>query len=156
MQKIKEKFILWWKIYFGSMPISYGKFKEHFAPFIQTIGIPKKDLCEYRLTQVYDESTHEPTDEFYYSNKSLGSNTTYKPTTMKEFTNSYNLEFLCRDRNTGLFNKKTKTKTLIYLGKKKMIVNSPYMVEVKFGDVIAISNDLLMVIPRKIYKKLFR
>jgi hypothetical protein len=42
------------------------------------------------------------------------------------------------------------------LGKSKIIVNSPYMIKINFGDFIAISNDLLMIIPRKDKKKFFK
>jgi hypothetical protein len=75
---------------------------------------------------------------------------------MKEFTSLYNLEFMSRENNNGIFKKTTKTKILRYLGRSKMIVNSPYMIKICFGDYIAISNDLLMIIPRKDKKKLFK
>jgi hypothetical protein len=149
-----DKYKLWLKIYFGNLPIAYGKFYEHFAPLIKKFGIAKKDYCEYRLTQMFDQN-NQPTEDFYYSNKSLEF-TTYKQTTMKEFTSLYNLEFVCRENNNGIFKKHTKTKILRYLGKSKIIVNSPYMIKINFGDFIAISNDLLMIIPRKDKKKLFK
>ena len=151
----KEKIILWWKIYFRPEPISYGKFYEFFNKIVNKYGFSKKDLCTYRLTQVYDHE-NRPTDEFYYSNKSLGANTTYKQTYMKEFMSSYNLEFAGRDKNNGLFTKNSKTKVFWFLGRNKLIINSPYMVHIKFGDFIAISNDLLMVIPIKEFKQLFK
>ena len=99
---------------------------------------------------------NQPTEEFYYSNKSLGPGTTYIPCTMKEFTSSFNLEFSGREKNNGIFKKKTKTKVFRFFGKKKLIVNSPYMIEINFGDYIAISNGLIMVIPKKLYKNLFK
>jgi len=151
----KDNVKLWWKIYFGNEPISYGKFFEFFNNTIKAFGIPKVDLCEYRLTQVYDH-LNQPTEEFYYSNKSLGPGTTYIPCTMKQFTSSFNLEFFGREKNNGIFKKKTKTKVFKFLGKKKLIVNSPYMIEINFGDYLAVSNGLIMVIPRKLYKKLFK
>jgi hypothetical protein len=52
--------------------------------------------------------------------------------------------------------KKTKTKVFRFFGKKKLIVNSPYMIEINFGDYIAMSNGLIMVIPKKLYKNLFK
>ena len=96
-----EKIKLWFKIYFGKSPISYGKFFEHFGPIIKKIGFAKSDFCEYRMTQVFDQN-NQPTEEFYYSNKSLEM-TTYKPTTMKEFTSMFNLVFQCRENNNGIF-----------------------------------------------------
>jgi len=153
--KKMEKFKLWLKIYFSKSPISYGKFFEHFNPIIKKIGISKEDLCEYRLTQVFDEN-NQPTEDFYYSNKSLGPNTTYKSTNLKEFTDNYNLEYLTRERNNGIFNKKTKTKIFPFFGVSKLIVNTPYMIKINFGDFIAISNDLLMVIPKSMKKNLFK
>ena len=155
MQKLKDKFNLWWKIYFSSSPISYGKFFEYFEKKVKVFGLPKKDLCEYRMTQVYDEN-NQPTEVFYYSNKSLGANTTYKQVTMKEFTSYFNLEFMTREKNNGIFKKKTRTKAIRFWGKTKLIVNTPYMIEIFPGDYIAISNDLLMVIPKKKFKKLFK
>lgn len=152
---MKDNIKLWWKIYFGSTPIAYGKFFDFFNKAIEKFGLAKNDLCEYRLTQVYDE-LNQPTEQFYYSNKSLGPGTTYIPCTMKEFTSSFNLEFVSREKNNGLFKKKTKTKLIQFWGKKKLIVNSPYMIEIKFGDYIAVSNGLIMVIPRKLYKNLFK
>lgn len=151
----KENVELWLKIYFGNSPISYGKFFDFYNKTIEKFGFSKTDLCEYRLTQVYDEN-NQPTEEFYYSNKSLGPGTTYIPCTMKEFTSSFNLEFSGREKNNGIFNKKTKTKVFRFFGKKKLIVNSPYMIEINFGDYIAISNGLIMVIPKKLYKNLFK
>jgi hypothetical protein len=155
MSKFKDKMMLGLKIYFGTLPISYAKFFEHFSPIVKILGTPKRDYCQYRLTQVFDE-LNEPTEEFYYSNKSLGANTTYKPTNLKEFTKLYKLKFIERENNNGIFNKQTRTKVILYLGRKKAIVNSPYMIEIKFGDYIAVSNNLLMVIPRKMQRKLFR
>ncbi len=152
---MKDNIKLWWKIYFGSTPIAYGKFFDFFNKTIEKFGLAKNDLCEYRLTQVYDE-LNQPTEQFYYSNKSLGPGTTYIPCTMKEFTSSFNLEFAGREKNNGLFKKKTKTKLIQFWGKKKLIVNSPYMIEIKFGDYIAVSNGLIMVVPRKLYKNLFK
>lgn len=128
---------------------------EHFVPLIEKKGKMYQDLCEYKLTQIFDEMG-QATEEFYYSNRSLEDKTTYKTTNVKEFTSSYNLSFLRREGNHGIFSKNTPSVIVRYYGINKVVVNSPYMIPLKFGDYVCIANGLLMIIPKEKFETLFK
>lgn len=149
-EKIKQFF----KIFFDNNPISYIKLHEFFSPVIEKNGKQYNDLCLYRMTQCFDDE-NKPSEFFYYSNHSLGENTTYQSTTAIEFTKNYNLLFNRRENNHGLFNKNSKTKLIRYWGKSRKVVNSPYILNLNFGDYLALSNNLLMFIPKNKKKELF-
>ena len=151
MEKIKTLF----RVYCSKELISYSKMCEYFVPFIEKKGKMYQDLCEYKLTQIFD-GMGQATEEFYYSNRSLEDKTTYITTNVKEFTSSYNLDFLRREGNHGIFKKNTPSAVVRYYGVNKVVVNSPYMIPLNFGDYVCIANGLLMVIPKEKFETLFK
>lgn len=150
MQKIKT----FYKLFFTSDLISYQKLYEIMIKLINRFGKEHNDNSEYRLTQIFD-TENKPTESFYYSNYSLGPFTTYKTVSLEDFTNNFGLEFVRAENKHGIFTKNTKTKILKFYGKSKTIVNSPYMIELNKGDYLALSNDLILIVPKDQYLSLF-
>lgn len=148
MKKLK----LFKKIMFESHPISYTKAFEYFMPLIKLFGRNYNDLCDYRLTQKFDFDNN-PTNIFFISNRSL-EKTTYTVLSIDEVS-KLNFNFLRSEMNHGIYKSNNKAKAIKYFGKSKQLVNSPYMIELNFGDYIVISNELMMVVPKKKFKLLF-
>lgn len=142
------------KIYFDNTIISYDKFYELVSHYVIEFGKSYNDKSLYRLTQCFD-AENNPSEYFYYSNYSLGKNTSFKSVRALEFTKSFGLVFLKRENNHGIFNKTTKTKVWKYWGKSRQVVNGPYILKINFGDYLSLSNDLLLIIPKQNMKQYF-
>lgn len=150
MQKIKT----FYKLFFTSDLISYQKLYYIMFKWINSFGKKLNDNSEYRMTQIFD-TENKPTEFFYYSNYSLGPLTTYKSVSLEDFTNNFGLHFVRAENKHGIFTKNTKTKIIKFYGKSKKIVNSPYIIELNRGDYLALSNDLILIVPKNQYSNLF-
>ncbi len=147
-----EKIKLYTKIMFDASPISYGKMYEFFGPAAIKFGKKYKDNSEYRLTQKFDID-HNPLDSFYLSNRSL-EKTTYMEVGLEDIS-KFNFEFVRSEMNHGIYANNNPATVLKYLGRSRQLVNSPYMIDLNFGDYICFSNGLLMVVPKDKFNKLF-
>lgn len=141
------------KIIFSTDPVSYSKMAELYQPLCNLFGKKLLDNSEYRLTQIFDPENNSY-NLFYFSNRSL-EKTTYKQITFKEFAN-FDFSFIRSEMNHGIYKNNKKVKAIKYFGKSKLVVNSPYMIEINSGDYIVFSNDLMMVVPKNKFKLLFK
>ena len=148
-----EKIKLFNKIMLDSSPISYAKMYEFYGPMAVRFGKKYNDDCEYRITQKFDID-HKPLDSFYLSNRSL-EKTSYMEVSVEDISR-FNFNFVRSEMNHGIYKNNNPATVVKYLGKKKQVVNSPYMIDVNFGDYIVFSNGLLMVVPKNKFNLLFK
>ena len=147
-----EKIKLHLKVMFDKSPISYSKMYEFFGPVAIKFGKKYKDNCEYRLTQKFD-SNHTPLDSFYLSNRSL-EKTTYMEVILEDIS-KFNFEFVRSEMNHGIYKNNNSVTVVKYYGKPRQLVNSPYMIDINFGDYICFANGLLMIVPKDKFNELF-
>lgn len=124
-----------------------------FGSFALYFGKKFNDYSEYRLTQMFDIQNN-PSNTLYLSSRSLNK-TTYKNISLEDLS-SFNFEFVRSEMNHGIYKNKNKVIVLKYFGRAKQLVNTPYMIEVNFGDYIVFSNGLLMIVPKNKFKSLFK
>lgn len=137
---------------FDKSPISYAKMYEYFGPIAIRFGKKYKDNSEYRLTQKFDID-HTPLDSFYLSSRSL-EKTTYMEVSLEDISKC-NFEFARSEMNHGIYKNNNTVTVVKYYGKSRQLVNSPYMIDLNYGDYICFSNGLLMVVPKDKFNNLF-
>lgn len=148
-----EKIKLFNKITFDSSPISYAKMYEFYGPMAIKFGKKYKDNSEYRITQKFDIN-HKPLDSFYLSSRSL-EKTTYMDIDIESLA-KFNLNFVRSEMNHGIYTNNNSVTVIRYYGKAKQLVNSPYMLDMNFGDYIVFSNGLMMIVPKNKFNLLFK
>jgi hypothetical protein len=141
------------RILFSKEPLSYKVVYEFFCKLAAKSLKTYQDLSEYRVTQIFDESG-SPKSEFYLSSRSIQF-TTFRVFTIEEMQ-AFNLSFMRSEYNHGIYSTSNKAKVVRYWGRKKQIVNTPYLIDVKFGDYLVFTNGLMLIVPKEKFKSLYK